>query len=107
MSTTAEADAAPSGLRKVVAASMAGTVVEWYEFFLYATAATLVFNKVFFPAVQAGEMTSTTSSRHFSPTRSVSSPAPSVESFSGTSGIGTGASTYCRSRSCWLASPPS
>lgn len=54
MSTTAEADAAPSGLRKVVAASMAGTVVEWYEFFLYATAATLVFNKVFFPAVQAG-----------------------------------------------------
>ncbi|TAP28924.1 MFS transporter [Arthrobacter sp. S41] len=28
---------------------MAGTVVEWYEFFLYATAATLVFNKIFFP----------------------------------------------------------
>ncbi|WP_080794372.1 MFS transporter [Corynebacterium pacaense] len=28
---------------------MAGTVVEWYEFFLYATAATLVFNVVFFP----------------------------------------------------------
>ena len=39
---------AASGLRKVVAASMAGTVVEWYEFFLYGTAATLVFNKVFF-----------------------------------------------------------
>lgn len=35
-------------LRRVVAASMAGTVVEWYEFFLYGTAATLVFNKVFF-----------------------------------------------------------
>lgn len=35
-------------LRKVVAASMAGTVVEWYEFFLYGTAATLVFNKIFF-----------------------------------------------------------
>ena len=31
-------------LRKVVGASMAGTVVEWYEFFLYGTAATLVFN---------------------------------------------------------------
>jgi MFS family permease len=32
----------------VVAASMAGTVVEWYEFFLYGTAATLVFGKIFF-----------------------------------------------------------
>jgi MFS family permease len=39
----------PAGLRRVVAASMAGTVVEWYEFFLYGTAATLVFSKVFFP----------------------------------------------------------
>ncbi|KUH80001.1 MULTISPECIES: MFS transporter [unclassified Mycobacterium] len=38
----------PRGLKRVVVASMAGTVVEWYEFFLYATAATLVFNKVFF-----------------------------------------------------------
>ncbi|WP_083701857.1 MFS transporter [Tersicoccus sp. Bi-70] len=36
-------------LRRVVAASMAGTVVEWYEFFLYASAAALVFNKTFFP----------------------------------------------------------
>lgn len=37
------------GLRRVVTASMAGTIVEWYEFFLYATAATLVFNHLFFP----------------------------------------------------------
>lgn len=37
-----------NGLRRVVVASMAGTVVEWYEFFLYGTAATLVFNKIFF-----------------------------------------------------------
>ncbi|QWT25273.1 MHS family MFS transporter [Subtercola sp. PAMC28395] len=28
---------------------MVGTVVEWYEFFLYATAASLVFGKFFFP----------------------------------------------------------
>ncbi|HKV19980.1 MAG TPA: MFS transporter [Mycobacterium sp.] len=42
------AAAVPTGLKRVVVASMAGTVVEWYEFFLYATAATLVFNKVFF-----------------------------------------------------------
>ena len=39
-----------SQLRKVVGASMAGTVVEWYDFFLYGTAATLVFGKLFFPA---------------------------------------------------------
>lgn len=38
-----------SSLRRVVTASMAGTVVEWYEFFLYATAATLVFNLIMFP----------------------------------------------------------
>src|SRR5690349_19716613 len=38
------------GLKKIVAASMVGTVVEWYEFFLYATAATLVFGKYFFPS---------------------------------------------------------
>jgi MFS family permease len=42
--------AIPTGLKRVVVASMAGTVVEWYEFFLYGTAATLVFNKVFFSA---------------------------------------------------------
>jgi MFS family permease len=36
-------------LRTVVAASLLGTTVEWYDFFLYATAAGLVFNKLFFP----------------------------------------------------------
>lgn len=36
-------------LRIVVAASLLGTTVEWYDFFLYATAAGLVFNKMFFP----------------------------------------------------------
>jgi len=48
--TTTPPPTAPSGLKRVVAASMAGTVVEWYEFFLYGTAATLVFSKIFFPA---------------------------------------------------------
>jgi MFS family permease len=36
-------------LHTVVAASLLGTTVEWYDFFLYATAAGLVFNKIFFP----------------------------------------------------------
>lgn len=48
LSTQQDAGSVTTGLKRVVAASMAGTVVEWYEFFLYATAATLVFNKVFF-----------------------------------------------------------
>jgi len=38
------------GLGRVVTAAMAGTVVEWYEFFLYATASTIVFNLIMFPA---------------------------------------------------------
>ena len=50
VATPGAANGKRSGLKKVVAASMAGTIVEWYEFFLYATAATLVFNHIFFPA---------------------------------------------------------
>lgn len=48
-SATAPGPQQQSTLRRVVTASMAGTVVEWYEFFLYATAATLVFNLIMFP----------------------------------------------------------
>jgi metabolite-proton symporter len=45
----ASAPASPATLRKVVLASMIGTTIEWYDFFLYGTAAALVFNKLFFP----------------------------------------------------------
>ncbi len=38
----------PAGLRRIVAAAMAGAVAEWYEFFLYGTASALVFGQVFF-----------------------------------------------------------
>src|SRR3954465_2624098 len=37
------------GLRKIIAASLIGTTIEWYDFFLYGTAAALVFNELFFP----------------------------------------------------------
>jgi len=37
-------------LRRVVAASMIGTTIEWYDFFLYGSAAALIFNKLFFPS---------------------------------------------------------
>jgi MFS family permease len=36
-------------LRRIISASLAGTVLEWYDFFLYGFTAALVFGKVFFP----------------------------------------------------------
>jgi metabolite-proton symporter len=39
-----------SSLTRVIAASMIGTTIEWYDFFLYGAAAALVFNKLFFPS---------------------------------------------------------
>jgi len=33
----------------VASSSLAGTTVEWYDFFLYGTASALVFNRLFFP----------------------------------------------------------
>jgi metabolite-proton symporter len=38
-----------SQTRRVILASLIGTSLEWYDFFLYTTAATLVFGKLFFP----------------------------------------------------------
>ncbi|GGO96084.1 MFS transporter [Wenjunlia tyrosinilytica] len=49
MSSPAAAPPAPASLKRIVAASLIGTTVEWYDFFLYGAAAALVFNKLFFP----------------------------------------------------------
>ncbi|MFE9609733.1 MFS transporter [Streptomyces sp. NPDC006012] len=49
MSSPSTAPPAPTDLRRVVAASLVGTTIEWYDFFLYGSAAALVFNKLFFP----------------------------------------------------------
>ena len=40
----------PSSVRRVVIASLVGTSLEWYDFFIYGTAAALVFNTLFFPS---------------------------------------------------------
>jgi metabolite-proton symporter len=39
----------PRQLRRAVVASVVGTSIEWYDFFLYGSAAALVFPKLFFP----------------------------------------------------------
>ncbi|GAA1216703.1 MFS transporter [Pseudonocardia alaniniphila] len=42
----------PSSVRRVVIASLVGTSLEWYDFFIYGTAAALVFNQLFFPSFE-------------------------------------------------------
>jgi MHS family shikimate/dehydroshikimate transporter-like MFS transporter len=39
-----------SSIRPVIISSFIGTTIEWYDFFLYGTAAALVFNELFFPS---------------------------------------------------------
>ncbi|HEX5142272.1 MAG TPA: MFS transporter [Mycobacterium sp.] len=53
MKETAEASGPesdiPAQARTALWASLVGTTIEWYDFFLYSTAASLVFNHAFFP----------------------------------------------------------
>ncbi len=49
MSTTATTMPAQANIRRIVLSSVVGTAIEWYDFFLYATASALIFNQLFFP----------------------------------------------------------
>jgi MHS family shikimate/dehydroshikimate transporter-like MFS transporter len=49
-----EAPASATQRRRIIGASVAGTVIEWYDFTLYGLAAALVFGPLYFPA--AGEL---------------------------------------------------
>lgn len=43
--------AAPTSPKLVAFASSVGATIEWYDFFIYGTAAALVFNQLFFPSI--------------------------------------------------------
>ncbi|AVH94194.1 MULTISPECIES: MFS transporter [Streptomyces] len=49
--TTHDAPVTPRTMRRIALASGTGTVIEYYDFFIFATAAALVFPKTFFPAL--------------------------------------------------------
>ncbi|HJQ29521.1 MAG TPA: MFS transporter, partial [Rubrobacter sp.] len=44
-----EREGQTSSIRQVALASFIGTAIEWYDFFLYGTAAALIFGELFFP----------------------------------------------------------
>ncbi len=49
MAKAATASASGVNIRRVVATSLAASSIEWYDFFIYGTAAALVFPTLFFP----------------------------------------------------------
>jgi MFS transporter, MHS family, shikimate and dehydroshikimate transport protein len=52
MTTPAASSFGTKQQKRAFLASLVGTTVEWFDFFIYATAATLVFKTIFFPALE-------------------------------------------------------
>ena len=50
MSTHAASLRSQRSMRKNITVAIAGSAIEWYDFFIYATASALVLNKLFFPS---------------------------------------------------------
>ena len=72
---------------RVLFASLIGTTIEFFDFYIYATAAVLVFPQLFFPA---GDPTTATL-QSLARSRSRSSRGPSARQCSATSAIASGA----------------
>ncbi len=51
LATPLPAERRPTGFYGTVFACSIGTIIEWYDFLVYGTAAALIFGKLFFPAV--------------------------------------------------------
>lgn len=49
LETTTDRATSRSAMRTIVASSVVGTTVEWFDFFAYSTAAALILNALFFP----------------------------------------------------------
>ena len=77
-----------AGVGKIVLASLVGTTIEFYDFYIFGTAAALVFGPMFFPKSAPEPRRSTP----ISPSASPFSPAPSARSCSGISATGSGGS---------------
>src|SRR6201998_1501703 len=54
MSTAAQPPAATPGTGRIMMASLVGTTIEYYDFYIYGTAAALVLGQLFFPAGASG-----------------------------------------------------
>lgn len=50
MEATYQDPAVRKAVRTTIVSAIIGTAVEWYDFYLYATAAAAIFNKLFFPS---------------------------------------------------------
>lgn len=73
----------PNPMKRVAFASFIGTAIEFYDFYIYGTAAALIFPHVFFPNMGPTMATISSSAR----SRSRSCPARSVPRCSATSEI--------------------
>ncbi|MGI8860114.1 MAG: hypothetical protein ACR2HO_08190 [Rubrobacteraceae bacterium] len=85
-----------TSMGKVAFASFIGTAIEFYDFYIYGTAATLVFGGVFFPEFAAA--TGTLAS--FATFAVAFFARPLGQSSSGTLGTGSAARPCSSSRSC-------